>query len=146
VSLRTAVAAPFRQAGSDRLDEREFVVALSFDRDWCSPDQAERLVDIAAAEGLLRREEGTLVATFDTTSVAVPDGFAPEESVFTRRAPFERVLAELVDAGHEKREAVAAINELQQRLGVPAGVAAMVYARSQGLEVPGVADRVREQL
>ncbi|MFB6217869.1 MAG: DUF2240 family protein [Halobacteriaceae archaeon] len=146
MSLRTAVAAPFKQSGSDRIDEQEFVVALSFDRDWCSTDQAKRLVDIAAAEGLLRREEETLVATFDPGTVTVPDGFVPDESVFTRRAPFERVLAELVEDGHDKREAVAGINDLQQRLGVPAGVAAVVYARGQGIEVPGVAEQVREDL
>jgi hypothetical protein len=146
MSLRTAVAAPFKQEGSDRIDEQEFVVALSFDRDWCSPDQAKRLADIAAGEGLLRREGEELVATFDVSGVDIPEGFVPDESVFVERAPFERVLDALTEAGHEKREAVAAINDLQGRLDVPAAVAAVVYARGQGVEVPGAASRVREEL
>ncbi len=39
MSLRVAVAAPFIQNGTRRLKENEFVVALSLDRDWFSPDQ-----------------------------------------------------------------------------------------------------------
>jgi hypothetical protein len=146
VSLRTAVAAPFKQEGRNRVDEQAFVVALSFDRDWCSPDQAKRLADIAAGEGLLEREGEQLVAAFDPQAVDIPEGFVPEESVFVERAPFERALAALVDAGHEKREAVAGINDLQQRLGVPAPVAAVVYAQGRGVEVDDVARRVREDL
>lgn len=146
MSLRTAVAAPFRAAGAQRVGERAFVVELAVDRDWFSPDQATRLVDVATSEGLLAREGGDLVAQFDPEAVAVPDDFVPEESLLQERTPFERLLDLLVDAGHDKQEAVAAINRLQGDLGVSVEAAAVVYARRQGVDVGSVAPAVREGL
>jgi len=121
MSLRRAVAAPFRQRGVDRMSESEFVVALSLDRDWFSPDQAQRLVDVAASQGLLDREDEAVVVAFDP---AVGH----------------------LDAGTEKQEAVAAINRLQADLGVTIEAAAVLYARRQGLDVAGLAQRAREEL
>jgi len=135
MSLRTAVAAPFRQEGTTELGESAFVVALSLDRDWFSPDQAKRLVDVAASEGLLHREDGQLEARFDPQSVTVPEAFEPDESLLQERSTFERVLGALVEAGHEKQAAVAAVNGLQSDLGVTIEAAAVLYAHRQGIDV-----------
>jgi len=144
MSLRTAVAAPFVQSGSDRLGRSDFVVALSLDRDWFSPDQAKRLLDVAEGEGLLEAEDGELVATFDVASVSIPEDFVPDESLLRQRTTFERVLDTVVDAGTEKQAAVAAINGLQSDLGVTLEAAAVVYARRQGLSVADQATRALE--
>jgi hypothetical protein len=146
VSLRVAVAAPFRQRGTDRLAESEFVVALSLDRDWFSPDQAKRMVDVATGEGLLERADGELSPTFDPNGVEVPEGFVPDDDVLRERSTFERVLDALVDAGAEKHEAVAAINELQQRLGVTVAAAAVVYGRREGVDVANAASTAMTEL
>jgi hypothetical protein len=146
MSLRTAVAAPFRAAGTERVGERAFVVELAVDRDWFSPDQATRLVDVATSEGLLAREDGDLVAQFDPEAVAIPDDLVPGESLLQERTPFERLLGLLVEAGHDKQEAVAAINRLQGDLGVSVEAAAVVYARRQDVEVENAASAVREGL
>lgn len=135
MSLRTAVAAPFRQEGSREMGESAFVVALSLDRDWFSPDQAKRLVDVAASEGLLERDDGQLRVSFDPGSVDVPEGFTPEESILQERSTFERVLDALVDAGHDKQEAVAAVNGLQSELGVTIEAAAVLYAHRNAVDV-----------
>ncbi|PSQ15741.1 DUF2240 domain-containing protein [Halobacteriales archaeon QS_8_69_26] len=146
MSLRVAVAAPFRQRGTRRLAENTFVVALSLDRDWFSPDQAKRLIDVASGEGLLRREDGDLVCEFDPSGVTVPDEFTPDEDLLRRRSPFEQVLDALVEAGHDKREAVGDINRLQGELGVEIGAAAVVYANREGVDVGRAADRAEEAL
>jgi hypothetical protein len=146
MSLRRAVAAPFRQRGVDRMNESEFVVALSLDRDWFSPDQAQRLVDVATGEGLLDREDDAIVATFDAAGVDMPDGFVPDESVLQQRTTFERVLDTVVDTGVAKQEAVADINRLQSDLGVAIEAAAVVYARRQGIDVTDLAATAREEL
>jgi len=146
MSLRQAVAAPFGQRGVERMSESEFVVALSLDRDWFSPDQATRLVDVATGEGLLERAGDDVVAAFEPGTVEIPDGFAPDESVLRRRSAFERVLDTVVDAGVDKQEAVASINRLQADLGLAVEAAALLYARRQGIDVSGLADRVREEL
>jgi hypothetical protein len=146
MSLEVAVAAPFRREGTTRMGEGQFVVALSMDFDWFSPDQAKRLIDVATGRGLLAREDGDLVAEFDPASVSVPEGYTPDESILTEQSTFERVLDALVAAGVEKQAAVAAINERQRELGVTIEAAAVVYARQRGLDVSDAADRVREEL
>jgi hypothetical protein len=146
MSLRTAVAAPFRQDGATELGESAFVVALSLDRDWFSPDQAKRLVDVAASEGLLDREDGHLTALFDPQSVEVPEEFEPDESLLQERSTFERVLGALIEAGHEKQEAVAAVNRLQSELGVTVEAAAVLYARRRGIDVQEHAEAALAEL
>jgi len=145
MSLRRTVAAPFRQRGADRLAESEFVVAVSLDRDWFSPDQAKRLVDVATGEGLLDRDGDALVPSFDPRSVSVPEDFSPEEAVVQERSPFERVLDALVESGAEKQDAVAAINRLQADLALTIDAAAVLYAHRQGLDVGDVARRALEE-
>ncbi|WP_254840743.1 DUF2240 family protein [Natronomonas marina] len=146
MSLKRAVAAPFREEGASEMGESAFVVALSLDRDWFSPDQAKRLVDVAASEGLLERGDGQVRAAFDPGEVDVPEGFAPGESILQARSTFERVLDELVEAGHEKQEAVAAVNGLQSELAVTVEAAAVLYAHRQGIDVQEHAEAARSEL
>lgn len=146
MSLEAAVAVPFRQRGTDRLGEGEFVVAVSLDRDWFSPDQAKRLIDVAAGRGLLDRADDALIATFAPEEVDVPEDFAPDEDVLREQSTFEKALARLTDSGVAKQEAVAAINGCQRDLGVTLEAAAVVYARKQGVEVDDLAAAVRASL
>ncbi|WP_254761696.1 DUF2240 family protein [Natrinema marinum] len=144
MSLRVAVAAPFIQNGTRRLKENEFVVALSLDRDWFSPDQAKRLIDVATGEGLLERDDDGLAVAFDPGEVTVPEEFVPDEDLLRERSAFERVLDSLVAEGMEKHEAVGAINALQGELGLTIEAAAVVYARRQGIAVDDLAPVARE--
>ncbi|MCH7660259.1 MAG: DUF2240 family protein [Euryarchaeota archaeon] len=146
MSLRIAVAAPFKGAGTRRMEESRFVVSLSLDRNWFSPDQAKRLIDLAASEGLLERSETGLRATFPVESVEIPADFSPGEEILTERSPFERVLELLVENGVEKRTAVARINELQRELGITIEVAAVVFARRKGIDVSEEIPAVRGTL
>jgi hypothetical protein len=146
MSLRQAVAAPFRQRGVDRLRESEFVVVLSLDREWFTAEQAQRLVDVAVSEGLLAREDDAVVATFEPAAVDLPDGFVPDETVLQQRSTFERTLAAIVEDGTDKQTAVADINRLQAELDVTVEAAAVLYARRHGLDVTGLAERAREEL
>ncbi len=144
MSLRRAVAVPFRQRGVDALAESEFVVAVSLDRDWFSPDQAKRLVAAAEAQGLLERSADEVAPTFDPSAVSVPDDFVPEERILQDRSVFEATLDRLIDAGVEKQDAVAAINQLQAELAVTIEAAAVLYARQNGLSVADLATRALE--
>lgn len=146
MSLETTVAVPFRQRGTDRLGEGEFVVALSMDRDWFTPDQVTRLVDIAQGHGLLESRGGDLTPGFDLATVTVPEGFSPDESILREQSTFERALDAIVDSGVEKQEAVAAINERQRALAISIEAAAVLYAHERGLQVAGLASQVRQQL
>lgn len=146
MSLRTTVATPFKEKGRERIPESEFVVALSIDWDWFSPDQAKRLVDVAVGEGLLVRTDDDLVATFDADDVDVPEGFTPEEDLLRERSTFERVLDALTSDGVDKQEAVAAINRRQADLAVSIEAAAVLYAHRRGVDVQSHAERARAEL
>ncbi|MEF8851650.1 MAG: DUF2240 family protein [Haloarculaceae archaeon] len=144
MSLRRAVAEPFRAKGREELTDSEFVVVLSLDREWFTAEQAKRLVDVATTEGLLERTaEGDLATAFDPRAVDIPEGFSPDDDVLRQRSTFERALESLVDAGIEKREAVADINRLQADLGVTVEAAAVVYARRRDVAIEDVARRAR---
>ena len=146
MSLRRAVAAPFRHRGVERLSESEFVVALSLDRDWFSPDQAKRLIDVATGEGLLERIEDDVRVTFDPGAVDVPEKFSPDESVLQQRSTFEQLLERIGEDGTEKQTAVAEINQLQAELAISIEAAAALYARRQGLNVTDLAERAAGEL
>ena len=128
------------------MSESEFIVALSLDRNWFSPDQAKRLVDVAATEGLLERTDDEVAVSFDLTSVHLPDDFEPDESILQQRTTFERVLDAIVDSGVEKQIAVADINRLQSTLAVSVEAAAVLYAHRTGVDVTDLAERAWSEL
>lgn len=146
MSLRTAVAVPFKSAGTEELGEGEFVVALSLDRDWFSPDQAKRLLDAAEGRGLLDRADGQLRAGFDPMDVHVPEEFTPDEAILSEQSTFEQVIDRLVADGLDKRDAVAAANERQRTAGVTLETAAVLVARERGIEVREPARAARGEL
>ncbi len=146
MSLRQVVATPFQQGGTDRLTEQEFVVALSLHRDWFSPAQAKRAVELARTEGLVERDEDDLVATFDVRDVAVPTGFAPDEDVLQRRPTFETMLDAIVDAGCDKRAAVSEINRIQNEYGVTIEAAAAIFGTREGVDLDSEIARAKAEL
>jgi hypothetical protein len=146
MSLEVAVAVPFKHRAKERLGEGEFVVALSLDRDWFSPDQAKRLVDVAVGRGLVAEEDGDLVAQFDPDEVLVPEGFTPDESILREQSTFETALDAIVGAGVEKQRAVAAINERQRALAITIEAAAVLVAKEHDAAIAHLAADVREKL
>ena len=146
MSLEATVAAPFKWHATDRLGEGSFVVALSLEREWFSPDQAKRLVDVAAGRGLVVETDGDLVAQFDPDAVVIPDGFSPDEDILREQSAFETALEAAVATGVDKQTAVAGINERQQALNVTIEAAAVLYAKQRDARVDHLAEAVRETL
>ena len=146
MSLEVAVAVPFKQQGTTRLGEGEFVVALSLDRSWFSPDQAKRLIDVAAGRGLLAREDGEIVAQFEPADVVVPEEYEPDQSILREQSAFERILDALVAAGYDKQDVVAEVNDRQRRLGISVEAAAALYAREQDVDAGGAIDAAKADL
>lgn len=146
MGLQTAVAAPFRRRGEDRLSETEFVAAVAMELGWFTPDQTKRLIDIAVTEGLLAKQAGQLEPMFDIDETAVPEDFVPDESILQQRSVFEHILESIEAAGVEKQTAVADINQLQDQLDLTVEAAAILYARKQEIDVDNQATRARTAL
>ncbi len=135
MGLRQVVAAPFKRAGASTVSESEFVVAISLHRDWFTPAQAKRVLELAEKQGLIERSEEEVTATFEPASVEVPAGFVPAEDVLSQPSVFEGILNALLAAGHDKRSTVAAINRRQQELGITLEAAAALHASENDVEV-----------
>ena len=146
MSLEVAVAVPFRQRGKRTLGEGEFVVSLSLDRDWFSPDQAKRLVDVAVGRGLLERTDAGLEPTFSVENTEIPPDYTPDTDILREQSTFEQLLDAMVDGGMTKRAAVAAANETQRRLDITLEAAAVVVACREGIAVDGPAAAARRAL
>ena len=146
MSLQRVVAAPFKRAGTTVLSEHEFVVAISLHRDWFSPDQAKRVIDVASTNGLLDQTEDGLSPTFEPTTVTIPRSFEPDEAVLATKSVFESMLEHIVAAGIDKQEAVGEINRLQRECNVAIEAAAGLYAAQHEIDVSAEIERAAATL
>ncbi len=140
--LLYTVSVPFKRKGKESLKESEFVLALSFDLNWFSPDQAKKVVLEAEKAGLLKREGDIIHPAFDLSSLEPPNGFKPgvfeeERSIFDRI--IERITAE---TGMDKRRVIALINKKQDELSklVEIEVSAILVALEHGVAVDNLID------
>lgn len=142
------VSVPFKRKGKESLKESEFVLALSFDLNWFSPDQAKKVLLEAEKAGLLKRDGEFIHPAFDLTSVEPPNGFKPgvfeeERSIFDRI--IERITAE---TGMDKRRVIALINKKQDELSklVEIEVSAILVALEHGVTLDNLIDEEYQAL
>jgi hypothetical protein len=138
------VSVPFKRKGKESLKESEFVLALSFDLNWFSPDQAKKVLLKAEKAGLLKRDGDIIHPTFDLSKVELPNGFKPgvfeeeeERSIFDRI--IERITAE---TGMDKRRVIALINKKRDELSklVEIEVSAILVALEHGVALDNLMD------
>ncbi|MDP3103432.1 MAG: DUF2240 family protein [Candidatus Methanoperedens sp.] len=136
------ISVPFKRKGKDSLKESEFVLALSFDLNWFTPEQAKKVVLEAEKAGLIKREGDIIRPAFDLSSVEPPQGFKPgvldeERSIFDRI--IERITAE---TGMDKRKVIALINKKQDELSklVEIEVSAILIALEHGVALDNLID------
>jgi len=136
---KTALVALFRIHGREAITESEFVQDASFKLRWFSPKEAQRLLQAGIDRGLLLAEAGNVRLAFDAASIAVPVNYKPSpEAIATPPEVdlFSRILERLCAAtGEPSQPLVARINQVQERLGVDADVAAACVASSRGVDV-----------
>lgn len=135
--LKYTVSVPFKRKGKDTLKESEFVLALSIDLNWFSPDQAKNLVREAEKAGLIKREGDILRPTFDLSRVEPPSEFRAGELV--EQPPlFDRIIERITaETGMDKRKIIALVNKKQDELSklVEIEVSAIIVALENGVAV-----------
>ncbi len=149
MSLRRVVAAPFLRRETDEATRAEFIYSLTRDADWFDTDEAEKVLETGVEEGLLKADGDDVRPAFDVSEVDVPDGFSPSARslIGENRGVFERTVDRLVEAGHDKREAVAEINRRHAEMGdVGVQAAALIVAKEKGLSVADLAEEGLEEL
>jgi hypothetical protein len=141
IDLQRSIALLFRRKGKDLLTEKEFVFSASMDLRWFSPKEAQRLLDVGITGGLLQKKNGSIVPTFDTSSVDVPMDYRPGKDIFEQipnkpRDFFSEIVDRIVKTKSvPKREVVSRVNKKQELLGIDVEPAALLVASDYGLSM-----------
>jgi len=137
------VSVPFKRKGKDSLKESEFVLALSFDLNWFSPDQAKKILLEAEKAGLLKREGEIIHPAFDLSSVEPPNGFKPGVLEEEMRSIFDRIIERITaETGMDKRRVIALINKKQDELSklVEIEISAILVALEHSVALDNLID------
>ena len=139
--LQRSIALLFRRKGKDFLTEKEFVFSASMDLRWFSPKDAQKLLDIGISGGYLKKNNGNIVPTFDTSAIEVPLDYKPGKEIF-ENAPkkeqdfFSEIVERIVKSKSvPKREVVSRVNRKQELLGIDVEPAALLVASDYGVSV-----------
>ncbi len=142
--LKETIASAFKSKGKRSMKKSELIMTLTFDLGWFSHEEAKRVVDLALEKGLLMGNE-ELTPTFDLDEVEVPVDFRPDESIFSEKPVFDRIVEEIAEkTGKSFGEVVAMINRRQEELGnlLSVEVVALIVAKELGLDVSKFLDEV----
>ena len=114
MSVKIAVAAPFKHMHKERLQRSEFVFYIAIDRKWMNKEQANHLLERARSEGLVEVDGGAIRPLFDLTEVSIPLGFKPTSDVLAAESsPYEELIGRIAAAtGKTPQEVVAELNRI----------------------------------
>ena len=113
MTLKTAVAAPFRHLRKTALKKSEIVYYFALDRKWMSTEQASVLIKNAEEEGLLCQSAGVFTLSFDPNEVTIPLGYRPTSAVFERKDVFTELVTRIARAvKKEDTDIIAEMNHV----------------------------------
>lgn len=141
--LTYTVSMPFKRKGKEQLKDMEFVMALSMDLKWFTPEQAKSILAEAQRSGLLKREGELVRPSFDISKIEIPTGFKPETVAIEKKTVFEKVIERIITStGIEKRKVISMINKKQEELSkqVVIEVSAILVAIENGVLVDDLID------
>lgn len=136
MSVKIAVAAPFKHMRKDRLQRSEFVFYIAIDRKWMNKEQANQLLERAMSEGLVEMDGGAIRPLFDVTEVSIPLGFKPTSDVLVAESPYEELIGRIAAATEKSPQDVVAelhqvVDHFDGNLRVEAAV--VVLAKKYGV-------------
>ncbi|WP_321505935.1 DUF2240 family protein [uncultured Methanoregula sp.] len=113
MTIRIALAAPFKHTRKNGMRKNELVYYYALDRKWMSTEQANLLLRRAEEEGLIRQENGIFSPCFDLSEVSIPIGFKPTSAIFERNDPTQELIRRIVQARNiQETEVVAEMNRI----------------------------------
>ncbi len=143
----------FRHKGKDTLTEQEFVYTVSMDKHWFPPKSAQVLLDRSVKEGLLKLSHGMLVPAFELSDEHLEMDYRPpadllkEDQAQDKADMFMDIVSRIASSSKlPKREVVARINKVRERMNIDVEVAALVVARGLGVEIDKEIAAVQREL
>jgi hypothetical protein len=113
VTIRIALAAPFKHTRKTGMRKNELVYYYALDRKWMSTEQANQLLRRAEEEGLIHQENGVFSPRFDLAEVSIPVGFKPTSAIFEHNDPTQEMIRRIVQAQNlQETEVVSEMNRI----------------------------------
>jgi len=151
VSLPVTVAAPFKHTRKDRLKKSEFVFYLAIDRKWMSREEAHRVLDRAAQEGLLEvTTDGWVRPLLDLSAVTVPVGFRPSSRILESVQPYQELIQRIAGKdGLSPAQVTAEVNRVMEeefdgKIRVEAAVT--LVAKRRGVPFEDLRERLTAEM
>lgn len=137
---------PFRKRGKNALTTSEFIFALSLDLGWFSPEQAKEVLSKAKNEGLVSIKDDEISPNFDFKAIEIPLGFRPD--LKREWSIFECIIERIMMTGLSRKEAIALVNEKQERMAklIEIEVSALLVAKERGVDVEDLVDEAYQSL
>lgn len=107
MSLKIAIAAPFKHTKKDALQKAEFIFYIAIEKKWMNRDQVERLLERAKEERLIESSGGAIRPLFDVGQVTIPLGFKPSSTILDEDDPAQLLLQRIAAAAHRTHQDVA---------------------------------------
>jgi hypothetical protein len=149
--LETCLALLFRRKGKNVLTEKELVFSASMDFRWFTPKEAQKLLELGLKKGLLTRTDGFVRPNFEYKKIEIPGTYRPSQKALVDEPEDASLFARILDAisatsNWKKREIVARINRIQERLGVDIEVAALALAQDVGVSTATFMENARAEV
>ncbi len=149
--LETCLALLFRRKGKNVLTEKELVFSASMDFRWFTPKEAQKLLELGLKKGLLTRTDGFVRPNFEYKKTEIPGTYRPSQKALVDEPEDASLFARILDAisatsNWKKREIVARINKIQERLGVDIEVAALALAQDVGVSTATFMENARAEV
>lgn len=149
--MELTLAQIFRKKGKSSLAEKDFVFAVSLDFRWFGPKDAQKLLELGLDSGLLEMTDGMVRPTFEYKNMEIPKGFAPPQDLLAGPVQPKGLFLKIVDAaalktGMPAKDLISQINQTQDRMGLDVEVAALIVAKSLGVDVSEFLDPVEEEI
>ena len=149
MSVKIAVAAPFKHMRKERLQRSEFVFYIAIDRKWMNKEQANQLLERARSEGLIAIESGTIRPLFDVAEVSIPLGFKPTSDVLAKESPYEELIGRIATTrGMAPQEVVAELHRIVEHFdgNLRVEAAVVVLARKYGVAFEDKLDSLKKEV
>jgi hypothetical protein len=147
VTLRLAVAAPFKHTRKTGMRKNELVYYYALDRKWMSTEQANLLLKRAEEEGILGIENGLYSPRFDIATLTLPVGFKPSSGIFERHDPVQDLIGRIARARSlEETDIVAEMNRIIREnydTHLLPSAALVVLAKTHGIPFDDLLDALK---
>lgn len=148
--IKNSVTLLYKKKGTDVISRKDLELIITMDFRWFNPSDANKLIDLAVAAGLLLEQKNGLKTNFDWRDRNVPIGFKPTPEIFeavAHRSCFSAIVDSIENKTKQNRpDIVADINGKQEELNIAIEIAGLLIARSRGVDITGFYEMVEKEL